>query len=97
MADHLRMVPMTEYQKRIRELEKKLQSEQNGITIYRTYFRVCAGEETDPQKKRFYEQLANAEDLESLSRIVCPDSISAQAPATSGRNTKTTSTKKTKN
>ena len=56
-----RMVPMTEEQKRIKELEE-------GITIYRTYFRVCAESETDPQKKRFYERLANAEDLESLSR-----------------------------
>lgn len=48
---------------------------------------LCRGRDGS-SKKRFYEQLANAEDLESLSRIVCPDSISAQAPTTSGRNTK---------
>ena len=59
-ADHERMVPMTKEQKKIKELE-----EEN--TIFRTYFRVCAESETDPQKKRLYERLANAEDLESLS------------------------------
>ena len=52
---------------RIRQLEKEKRSLQEGITIYRTYFRVCAESETDPQKKRLYERLANAEDLESLS------------------------------
>ena len=59
-ADPERMVSMTKDQKRIKELE------QENI-IFRTYFRVCAESETDPQKKRFYERLANAEDLESLS------------------------------
>ena len=55
-----RMVPMTKEQKRHKELE-----EEN--IIYRTYFRVCAENEPDPEKKRFYERLANAENLESLS------------------------------
>ncbi len=59
-ADPERMVPMTKEQKRIKELEEE-------TIIYRTYFRVCAESETDPQKKRLYERLANAEDLESLS------------------------------
>jgi len=59
-ADPERTVPMTEEQKKIKELE-----EEN--TIFRTYFRICAESETDPQKKRLYERLANAEDLESLS------------------------------
>ena len=58
---------MTKEQKRIRELE-----EEN--IIYRTYFRVCAESETDPQKKRLYERLANAEDLESLSEDVLKSS-----------------------
>ena len=60
VADSERMVPMTKEQKKIKELE------QENI-IFRTYFRVCAESETDPQKKRLYERLANAEDLESLS------------------------------
>ena len=67
MADPERTVPMTKDQKRIKELEE-------GITIYKTYFRVCAESETDPQKKRLYERLANAEDLESLSDDVLKSS-----------------------
>ena len=66
-ADPERMVPMTEEQKKIKELE-----EEN--TIFRTYFRICAESETDPQKKRLYERLANAEDLESLSEDVLKSS-----------------------
>ena len=66
-ADQERMVPMTKEQKKIKELEE-------GITIYRTYFRICAESETDPQKKRLYERLANAEDLESLSDDVLKSS-----------------------
>ena len=62
-ADPERTVPMTKDQKRIKELEE-------GITIYKTYFRICAESETDPQKKRLYERLANAENLESLSEDV---------------------------
>lgn len=67
-ADPERMVPMTKEQKKIKELEEE-------ITIYKTYFRICAEDETDPQKKRFYERLANAEDLESLSgdALKCSD------------------------
>ena len=60
VANPRRRVPMTKEEKKIKELEE-------GITIYKTYFRVCAENETDPQKKRLYERLANAEDLESLS------------------------------
>ena len=60
VADSERMVPMTEDQKKIKSLQEE-------ITIYKTYFRVCAEDEQDPQKKRLYERLANAEDLESLS------------------------------
>ena len=59
-AEPERMVPMTKDQKKIKSLQEE-------ITIYKTYFRVCAESETDPQKKRLYERLANAEDLESLS------------------------------
>ena len=59
---------------RIRQLEKEKKSLQEGITIYRTYFRICAESETDPQKKRLYERLANAEDLESLSEDVLKSS-----------------------
>jgi len=66
VADQVRIVPMTEEQKKIKELEHE-------NTILRTYFRVCAENETDLQKKRFYEQLANAEDLEFLSRNVSKD------------------------
>ena len=43
-ADPERMVPMTKEQKRLKELE-----EEN--IIYRTYFRICAENETDPEKK----------------------------------------------
>ena len=67
-ADHGKEVPMsTKESAKIRQLEKEKKSLQEGITIYRTYFRICAESETDPQKKRLYERLANAEDLESLS------------------------------
>ncbi len=66
-ADPERMAPMTKDQKRIKELEE-------SNTIFRTYFRVCAESETDPQKKRLYERLANAEDLESLSEDVLKSS-----------------------
>ena len=67
-ADPGKEVPMsTKESARIRQLEKEKKSLQEGITIYRTYFRICAEDEQDPQKKRFYERLANAEDLESLS------------------------------
>ena len=59
-AEPERMVPMTKDQKKIKSLQEE-------ITIYKTYFCVCAESETDPQKKRLYERLANAEDLESLS------------------------------
>ncbi len=45
-ADPRKRVPMTKEQKRIKELE-----EEN--TIFRTYFQVCAENETDPQKKDF--------------------------------------------
>ena len=70
-ADPGKEVPMaTKESARIRQLEKEKRSLQEGITIYRTYFRVCAESETDPQKKRLYERLANAEKLESLSEDV---------------------------
>ncbi len=62
-ADPGKEVPMIKDQKKIKSL-------QEGITIYGTYFRVCAENETDPQKKRLYERLANVEDLESLSKDV---------------------------
>ena len=64
-ADPGKEVPMAT--KKDRQLEKENRLLQEEITIYRTYFRVCAESETDPQKKRLYERLANAEDLESLS------------------------------
>ena len=74
-ADPGKEVPMaTKESARIRQLEKEKRSLQEGITIYRTYFRVCAESETDPQKKRLYERLANAEDLESLSEDVLKSS-----------------------
>ena len=66
-AEPERMVPMTKDQKKIKSLQEE-------ITIYKTYFRVCAESETDPQKKRLYERLANAEDLESLSEDVLKSS-----------------------
>ena len=66
-ADPERRTQMAKDASKIRELEKEMKSLQDEITIYRTYFRVCAENEADPQKKRFYERLANAEDLESLS------------------------------
>ena len=70
-ADPGKEVPMAMKESaRIRQLEKEKKSLQEGITIYRTYFRICAESETDPQKKRLYERLANAEDLESLSEDV---------------------------
>lgn len=64
-ADPGKEVPMAT--KKDRQLEKENRLLQEEITIYRTYFRVCAEDEQDPQKKRLYERLANAEDLESLS------------------------------
>ena len=67
VADPERKVPMTKDQKKIKELQEE-------IIIYRTYFRVCAESETDPQKKSLYERLANAEDLESLSEDVLKSS-----------------------
>ena len=74
-VDHGKGVPMaTKETAKIRQLEKEKKSLQEGITIYRTYFRVCAESETDPQKKRLYERLANAEDLESLSEDVLKSS-----------------------
>ena len=74
-ADNERTVPMaTKETAKIRQLEKEKKSLQEGITIYRTYFRICAESETDPQKKRLYERLANAEDLESLSEDVLKSS-----------------------
>ena len=63
-ADPGKEVPMSQ---KNRQLEKENRLLQEEITIYKTYFRVCAESETDPQKKRLYERLANAEDLESLS------------------------------
>ena len=74
-ADPGKEVPMsTKESAKIRQLEKEKKSLQEGITIYRTYFRICAESETDPQKKRLYERLANAEDLESLSADVLKNS-----------------------
>ena len=74
-ADTQKVGPMTMKETaKIRQLEKEKKSLQEGITIYRTYFRICAESETDPQKKRLYERLANAEDLESLSEDVLKSS-----------------------
>ena len=49
-ADGERMVPM-DSAKKTRQLEKENRLLQEEITIYKTYFRVCAESETDPQKK----------------------------------------------
>ena len=74
-ADTQKVGPMTMKETaKIRQLEKEKKSLQEGITIYRTYFRICAESETDPQKKRLYERLANAENLESLSEDVLKSS-----------------------
>ena len=67
-----RMVAMTTDRQRIKELEKQLKAQRDEIAVYRVYFQACAESETDPGEKRFYEQLANAEGLESLSKLHCP-------------------------
>jgi hypothetical protein len=67
-----RKVAMTTDQERVKELEKKLKEKQDELTVYKIYFQTCAESETDPQKKRFFEQLANAEDSQSLSKLHCP-------------------------
>ena len=53
---------MTEEQKRIRELEEKLEEQQDEIIFYKTHFQVCAKKETGPQRKRFYEGLVRHAD-----------------------------------
>ena len=48
---------MTEEQKQIKDLQKRLKEAEDKNRLWEIYTNILLQEETDPQKKRFYELL----------------------------------------
>ena len=57
---------MEELEKLVRQQQSELKGMHDGIIFYRTYFQICKAEETDPSKKKFYQQLLRHGSSESL-------------------------------